>query len=108
MKEHCPGCGYKFEREEGFFLGAFVINFAVTEGLIGLVLAIFILTENANPDPPVRPVIAFGLLAAVVAPLAFYPFSKTIWLAIDLIAHPAEQDEGPAPASPESRSERTG
>jgi hypothetical protein len=92
MKERCPGCGYKFEREEGFFLGAFVINFAVTEGLIAIVLGVFILTENANPNPPVKGVVFFGLLAAVVAPLLFYPFSKTIWLAIDLIAHPTSLD----------------
>jgi hypothetical protein len=96
MKEHCPRCGYRFEREEGFFLGAFVINFAVTEGLLGLVLGVFILTENANPNPPIRGVIVFGLLAAVVAPILFYPFSKTIWLAIDMVAHPEQRDWEPA------------
>ncbi|MDQ1403517.1 MAG: hypothetical protein QOG03_1833 [Actinomycetota bacterium] len=95
MQERCPRCHYKFEREEGFFLGAFVINFAVTEGLIGLVLGAFILTENANPNPPIGPVISFGLIAAVIAPILFYPFSKTIWLAIDLIAHPTELDTEP-------------
>ena len=36
MAERCPRCGMRFEREEGFFLGAYVVNFAVTEGLLSL------------------------------------------------------------------------
>ena len=34
MVERCPGCRLRFERESDFFLGAYVINLAVTEGLL--------------------------------------------------------------------------
>jgi len=39
MVERCPRCGIKFEREEGFYLGAFLINFAIGEGLIAVAQA---------------------------------------------------------------------
>ena len=29
MAERCPSCGYRFEREEGFFLGAYVMNLVI-------------------------------------------------------------------------------
>lgn len=94
MRERCPGCGYRFEREEGFFLGAYVVNLGITEGLLlvlGIVPCIAFLA--ANPDASVLPFLASGLAAAVVAPLAFYPFSRTLWSAIDLILRPVSAVE---------------
>jgi uncharacterized protein (DUF983 family) len=94
MRERCPGCGYRFEREEGFFLGAYVINLAVTEGLL-LVLAMIpcIVLLAADPDANLTPVIVGGLAAAVVGPIVFYPWSRTIWVAIELILRPLQSKE---------------
>jgi hypothetical protein len=94
MKERCPRCAFTFEREEGFFLGAYTINLAIAEGLL-LILAIvpLIVLLNANPDMSVRPILLIGLVAAVVAPLVFYPFSRTIWSAIDLVLRPPDRSE---------------
>ena len=113
MKERCPRCGYKFEREEGFFLGAYTINLAIAEGLL-LILAIIPLIAllNANPDVSVVPILVIGLVAAIAAPVVFYPFSRTIWSAIDIVLRPPDRSEpadrhhvvplpGPAPARPE-------
>jgi uncharacterized protein (DUF983 family) len=94
MKERCPGCGYRFEREEGFFLGAYVINLAIAQGLVillAVVPAIVLLARN--PDTSIVPMVVGGLLGAVVAPMVFYPFSKTIWTAFDLIMRPAWAQE---------------
>ena len=94
MLERCPGCRYRFEREEGFFLGAYIVNLAVTEGLLillGVVPLIFMLA--ANPDTEIAGVLVAGLAAAVLAPFAFYPFSKTLWTAIDLIMRPSNAPE---------------
>jgi uncharacterized protein (DUF983 family) len=83
MKEDCPGCGMHFEREEGFFLGAFVVNFVLTEGALALYLLVgFVLTW---PDPPAVPLAIGAAAVAIGMPLLAYPFSKTIWTAIDLI-----------------------
>ncbi len=94
MRERCPRCHYRFEREEGFFLGAYVINLAITEGLL-IVFAIIpsIVLFAANPNMSIRPLIISGLIAAVLGPLAFYPFSKTLWTAIELIFRPVEATE---------------
>lgn len=87
MKERCPTCGFKFEREDGFFLGAFVVNAAVTEfGILVVLVACVALTL---PDPPLYLLVA-AITAAVVVPIVTYPFSKTVWSAIDLGMHPLE------------------
>ena len=86
MVERCPRCGYKFEREEGFFLGAYVINLAITQ--LALILFIAIAIIATLPDPPPGKLTLLGLVVAVGAPLLAYPFSKTLWTAIDLIMHP--------------------
>ena len=90
MVERCPGCGYRFQREEGFQLGGYVINFGVTEGLVCLVVGAYIVAAAANPDVAIWPVALGGFLAAIVTPLAFFPFSRTIWAAIDLALTPLD------------------
>ena len=90
MVERCPVCGYRFEREEGFQLGGYVINFGVTEGLVCLVVGGYIVAAAANPDVAIWPVVVGGVLAAVVTPLVFFPFSRTIWAAIDLTLTPLD------------------
>jgi uncharacterized protein (DUF983 family) len=94
MKERCPRCDYKFEREEGFFLGAYTINLAISEGLV-LLLAIVPLIALLGTGREVNlwPIVGIGLAAAILAPLVFYPFSRTIWSAIDLVLRPPGQTE---------------
>ena len=94
MKERCPACGYRFEREEGFFLGAYVVNLAVAEGLMAILCIIpAIYLSATRPDASLLPVIVGGLVAAVVAPFVFYPFSRTVWVALELMLRPADRRE---------------
>ncbi len=83
----CPRCGYLFDREEGFFLGAFVINFAVTELMLGVVLAVMIGLEASGGGAPIGIIIAAAAAVTIIVPIAFYPFSKTTWAGIDMIMH---------------------
>ena len=91
LVERCPRCDYLFAREEGFFLGAFVINFGVTIAGLAVVMAVLIslLATGASGQALV---IAGAAAAAeaVVVPIVFYPLSKTIWAAIDLAMHRGE------------------
>jgi uncharacterized protein (DUF983 family) len=86
MVTRCPRCGYLFDREEGFFLGAFLINFIVTEGLLGVVLGVLIALE-ASGGAPFGLIIAAAIAETILVPLAFYPFSRTVWAAIDMLMH---------------------
>lgn len=94
MKARCPRCGYVFEREEGFFLGASIVNLAVSEGLLAVLCIVPLIYLSATrPEAPIWPVIAGGIFAALIAPLAFYPFSRTIWVALELMLRPADAHE---------------
>jgi uncharacterized protein (DUF983 family) len=91
MLERCPKCGLKFDRIEGHWTGDIGINTIVSFGaLLIVLLGGFLVTW---PTPPVGALVAACLLTAAIVPLAFFPFSKTIWLAIDLMLRPLERDE---------------
>lgn len=90
MAARCPRCGYRFEREEGFFLGAYVMNLVIAQALVvllAIVPAIVLLARD--PGAGLLPVFAGGMVGAVLAPVVFYPFSKTLWVAFELIMRPA-------------------
>jgi hypothetical protein len=93
MCDRCPTCGFKFEREPGFFVGAYFINFAITEGFLFVVVIGFLFAKNANSDASVVPPLIIGAVFAIVAPMVFYPYSRTIWSAIDLAMSPLELEE---------------
>ena len=94
MKERCPGCGYLFEREEGFFLGAYVINLAIAQGLVILLAVVPLIVRLAtDPDASIVPFVVGGLLGAVAGPMVFYPWSKTVWTAFDLMLRPLASRE---------------
>jgi uncharacterized protein (DUF983 family) len=87
LRERCPRCGVRFEREEGYFLGGYALNLIVAE-FLGLGLAIFLIfrTELRNQPLAWQEVIAVALV--IVFPVALFPFSRTVWIAMDLIFHP--------------------
>jgi hypothetical protein len=99
LRERCPSCGYRPAADEGFFLGVWVLNFAISEGLLFVTLMAYIVAMGATGgDVPVAPVLAVGLVFAIGAPIAFYPFSAGMWAAAELIMHPDRAAGGP-PAS---------
>lgn len=91
MAEHCPGCAMRFEREEGFFLGAYFVNIVITQtAIVAYVSVAFALTL---PDAPLAPILAGAVLIAVAVPLLCYPLSKTLWSAVHLLMQPLEPEE---------------
>ena len=90
LKPSCPRCGMSFEREEGFWLGAYVINFGVGEGMVGLLLMVFLFVKVNNPDVPLAPWLISGTVLGIVLPLLFFPSSRTVWAAFDLAMNPQE------------------
>lgn len=83
----CPGCQLRTDRgESDYFMGSFVVNFVVAELLICLGGLVGILATW--PDVPWEG-LKWGLIAFILpAPAVFYPWAKTIWLAIDLMFRP--------------------
>ncbi|MBA2609831.1 MAG: DUF983 domain-containing protein [Actinobacteria bacterium] len=93
LKERCPTCGYKIVREEGFWLGGYVMNVVIGEGLLAIYLLIFAARVIANPDLHIRPWLAGAIALAIIPPALFFPMSRTTWMAMDLQMHPLEPYE---------------
>ncbi len=87
MRSSCPGCHLRLDRgEPDYFIGSFVINFVTAELLIvvGGLVAI-LLTWPEVPWEGLK----WGLMLTIApVPFLFYPFARTIWLAIDLTFRP--------------------
>ena len=81
MVEDCPRCGLHFEREQGYFAGALAINLILVGGVFAVVfITILALTI---PDLPIAFTLAVCIPIVAIGPIIAYPFSKTIWVAVD-------------------------
>jgi len=90
VRHHCPACLALFQREEGFFVGAIMINVVTTEAAVmaaaGAGLLLF----------AVRDALLLPLLFAVALlfPVAFYHHSWSLWLAADHIVERLPKHRG--------------
>ena len=92
QRESCPACGLRLDRgERDFFIGAYTINLIVAEMLVFFGgIAVLRLTW---PNVPWNGLM-YGLGALmIVAPIVFYPVSRQLWLATDLIFRPSEPSD---------------
>ena len=94
LKERCPRCGYRFVREEGAFAGVYLLNFAVTEAFMFVVLMSYVVWRGVSgTDAPIWPFVVVCGSFAVLAPIGFYPVAASTWAAIDLLMRPLDPDE---------------
>lgn len=91
----CPTCGLRFPREAGQWLGSWFLNVCVVQAVLVAVLSIEVAVTW--PERPSWGLLSIAFVAAVVVPVAFFPFSRTIWVAIDLCMRPLDFDDGVAP-----------
>jgi len=86
MNERCPVCGLKFEREEGYFLGAMYIGYGLgLAAIVVLGVTLWLLTHwNVMR-------VTFW---AIVLFLPFAPmltlFSRVLWIYLDQAFDPQE------------------
>jgi hypothetical protein len=85
MAERCPTCGFRLDQGDGAFLGAMAINYGVAGTLFIAILIIWV--AATAPDVPVLPLLLVSLGVTGGAILFFFPFSKTLWAAIDVMLH---------------------
>ena len=88
---NCPSCGYRFEREEGYWTGAMIVNIAACMAWFAVLFVGTLLLTL--PDVDWAPLIAVALVTNVLLPIVFYPHSKTLWMAFDLYWHPIRAAE---------------
>ena len=79
MRHHCPACLALFQREEGFFVGAIMINVVTTEAAVMAAAGICLLVLGDGGTLLLTLLFAVALLF----PVAFYHHSWSLWLAAD-------------------------
>jgi len=87
MRDTCPQCHLFLDRREpDYFIGGYTVNFVGAEFMIALgALATILLTWPAVPWTALKWWL-IGLMIPI--PILTYPWSKTLWLAIDLVLRP--------------------
>lgn len=94
MVAACPTCGLQLERnEEGYTVGAYMFNIALAEAAFVVVFVGVLILTWPNPPWQLLTWISVGLM--VLLPMVFYPYSKTLFLGMHLLFHPADQDVTP-------------
>ena len=93
MHDRCARCGLVYEREQGYFVGAIYVNYAMTIALaLGTPL---VLDWTLGVPLTVQLVVAVG--AAALAPLLFFRWSRAVWLAVDLlVSRVVDHGRGPS------------
>jgi len=85
MNDNCAHCGLKFEREQGYFIGAIYINYAATVAIA--VPGFFLLDAFTNIT--INQQLALWIPFAVIFPLLFFHHSRSLWLVLDHFFNPS-------------------
>jgi uncharacterized protein (DUF983 family) len=86
MHERCAVCRLRFEREQGYFLGAIYINYGVT--VVLALLGSCALEYWTQPSLTQELVLWVGFGTAF--PVLFFRYARGLWLGFDYIFDPSE------------------
>jgi uncharacterized protein (DUF983 family) len=95
LKDRCPTCGFRFQREAGAFTGALLMAWTFTLALMILPLLVYVFWRGitGNDHLAFLPFAAAAISFAVLVPIVGYPFTLTTWAAIDLASRPLDDLE---------------
>jgi len=86
LNPRCSVCGFRFEREPGYWTGAIAVNIAFAEVWVAvLILGTVVATA---PDIPWTTVWVVGLATNAILPFLLLPYSRTLWMGLHLYFDP--------------------
>ena len=85
MRLACTHCDLRFEREQGYFVGAIYINYAAT--VLIAVPGFFLL--DLFTGITINQQLALWIPFTVIFPLLFFHHSRSLWLVLDHWLNPA-------------------
>ncbi|MBM4343084.1 MAG: hypothetical protein FJ100_06870 [Deltaproteobacteria bacterium] len=90
MRPQCPLCAYRFDRGNGYFVGAMYASYALSLGL-GIAVAIAAWLASASVGVTVSVACA---AVGLVGPLAIFPISRAVWVWVEREGwlHDGEED----------------
>ena len=91
MYPDCPSCDLKYEREQGYFVGAIYINYAATA--IIMIAGFFWLDRFITLSLAQQ--LIFWSSFGIGFPLLFFRYSRSLWLSLDYILNPEDAAERP-------------
>nr|MDQ3305649.1 DUF983 domain-containing protein [Actinomycetota bacterium] len=97
LADRCSRCALRFERIEGHWVGALGMNTIVSFSVLFVVVVVGLVLSH--PAYRMAPLVIAAAVTAVVVPLVFFPSSKMLWTAIDLLMRPLEPGEAEVPAA---------
>ena len=89
MHERCFACQLRFEREQGYFLGAMYINYGVT--VVLALIGSFTLEWWTAVSLAQQLLLWIGFCS--LFPVVFFRHSRGLWLGLDHIFDPVEDEE---------------
>lgn len=88
MRETCPICGIRFEREQGYFMMAIFIGY-----ILSIVVVLPVLLVLYLIDVPLYVYLAGAALVLILLSPAIFRYARVIWLHTDEILDPRREDE---------------
>jgi drug/metabolite transporter (DMT)-like permease len=84
MYERCPACGLKYEREDGYFLGAMYIGYGLGIGTIAVLAA---LVWEVTRWPILKSTVGGIILFLPLAPVLTW-MARVLWIYLDQSVDP--------------------
>ena len=92
LEARCPECKLRLDRgNPDHFVGAYLVNLIIAELLFAFGFAMWLL--SVWPLVPWGRIEVVAVVAMIAAPLITYPFTRTVWLAADLIFDPPRESD---------------
>ena len=87
MHECCAACGLRYEREQGYFVGAIYVNYAVTV----VVAAGTVLILDWTVGLTLTAQLVIGIALGALVPLLFFRYARSLWLSLEYLVTTADE-----------------
>ena len=84
MQSACGLCGLRFERAQGYFVGAIYVNYTVT---VAVVIGGFLLLWRYTGISMTTQFLIW-IPVTIALPLVVFPYSRSLWLALEYLINP--------------------
>src|SRR5256885_6873988 len=84
MNAVCAVCDLRFERAQGYWIGAIYVNYGVTVSIA--MTGFFLLRALAGWETAAQ--LALWVPFVILFPLSFFRYSRSLWLALEFAINP--------------------
>src|SRR5262245_54912116 len=82
MYETCPVCGYRYQQDAGYFLGALYVNYPIGVAVLGTFV---LLLHLLLPDWTMQALLAVAMVPFLLTVPAIVRYSRILWMHFDTL-----------------------